>query len=437
MGIYLRGKSWYYDFMHKGVRYAGSVGPVSRTIAKEEFARKKAAAVEGRLNPLRPRKSPLFKEFAEGFINHKRAVLRSTSAARIEYALKPLRQRFALKRLNNISTFEIEKYRRDRKDKGRTDATINRELQTLRHLFNKALAWEEVEHNPMRGVKLKREENARVRFLTREEEDRLLEACGESLRAIVTAALNTGFRRSELLSLTWPDVDFDRGLITVQAAYAKNGERRSIPINRELRWVLEQLKAKAGDSTQVFLNTFGKPYKLVSTVFDEAVERAGMEDFHFHDLRHTFASRLVMAGVDLRTVQVLMAHKTINMTLRYSHLAPDHLKKAIESLNRQKTPINFHNTPALQRLEEGAKSLIYKNRRRKVSGGAAGLQNQSGDRKVPGGFDSLPSPPPSYSLKNLFAFSPRTALFSSSVRSLRSAISSISCLAAGRSTSWG
>ena len=140
MGIYLRGKSWYYNFIHKGVRYAGSIGPVSRTFAKEEFTRKKAAAVESRLNPLRARRSPLFKDFAEEFLNHKRAVIRSTSVARIEYALKPLRRRFALKRLDDISTFEIEKYRSDRKDKRKTDATINRELQTLRHLFNKALA---------------------------------------------------------------------------------------------------------------------------------------------------------------------------------------------------------------------------------------------------------------------------------------------------------
>ena len=127
-------------------------------------------------------------------------------------------------------------------------------------------------------------------------------------------------------------------------------------MNRELRQVLELLKAKAGDSPYVFLNSRGKPYKLVSTVFDEAVERAGIEDFHFHDLRHTFASRLAVR-VDLTSVQVLMGHKTINMTLRYAHLAPDHLKKAVESLDRGKSPINFHNTPSLRRDRKAANSL--------------------------------------------------------------------------------
>jgi len=393
MGIYLRGKSWYYNFIYKGVRYTGCIGPVSKTVAKEEMGRKKTAVVEGKLNPSRAQRSPLFKDFTSEFVSHKQAVLRPTSLTRIKYALKPLKERFGLKRLDAISTFEIEKYRRDRKARGKVDATINRELQTLRHLFNKARVWEKATNNPMVGVKLRREENTRVRFLTDEEEPRLLQACGDSLRAVVIAALNTGFRRGELLSHTWPDVDFDHGLVTVKAAYAKGRERRSIPMNRELRQVLEQLKAKAGDSPYVFLNSQGEPYKLVSTVFDDAVDRSGIPDFHFHDLRHTFASRLVMAGVDLRTVQVLMGHKTISMTLRYAHLAPEHLKKAVEALDRVKSHNNFHNTPSLPREVKPAKSLNYKAWRRKVPGGAAGLQNQSGSRKTPGGFDSLPSPP--------------------------------------------
>ncbi len=128
MGIYLRRKSWYFDFIHQGVRYAGAIGPVSKTVAKEEFARKKAAVVEGKLNPLRARRSPLFKDFAEELLNHKRTFLRPSSADRIFFALKPLRERFGSKRLQDVSAFEIERYRRDRKASGRTDVTVNREL---------------------------------------------------------------------------------------------------------------------------------------------------------------------------------------------------------------------------------------------------------------------------------------------------------------------
>ena len=358
MAIYLRGKSWYYDFLYRGTRYAGSIGPVSKTLAKEELARKKAAAIEGRLKPVV--RSPLFKDLADDFISYKRDVLRPHSATRIENALKPLRKAFGLKRLDEITSLDIEKYRSERKRLNRADATVNRELQTLRHLFNKAIAWGKANSNPMRQVTLAKEENARLRFLTDDEEKKLLDACGDHLRAIVIAALNTGFRRGELLSLTWKDVDFERGLVTVEAAYVKNRERRSVPMNSQLRQVLEHLKRTGGDSPYVFLNSLGEAYKVVGSVFTDAVERAGIVDFHFHDLRHTFASRLVMAGVDLRTVQTLLGHKTISMTLRYSHLAPEHLKRAIELLDRGKSPINFHNTPLLVKKRKRANLLNFK-----------------------------------------------------------------------------
>ena len=326
MSIYRRGKSWYYDFVCNGERFSGRIGPVSKTSAKEELARRKTAVIEGKLNPGRVRRSPLFRDFAEEFKSNKASELRQSSLKRIEFSLKPLTEKFGLKHLNDISSFEIEKYRKERKDSGKADATINRELQALRHLFNKAIAWGKAHQNPVSQVKLRKEENSRVRFLSDEEETCLLQACGPTLRAIVVAALNTGFRRGELLSLYWSDVDFVHSLITVQGAYAKNGERRTIPMNGELRRLLTSLKANADNTGNVFLNSNGEAYRLVSTVFDEAVERANITDFHFHDLRHTFASRLIMAGVDLRTVQVLMGHKTINMTLRYSHLSPDHLR---------------------------------------------------------------------------------------------------------------
>ena len=213
------------------------------------------------------------------------------------------------------------------------------------------IAWRKAQHNPVTQVKLRKEENSRVRFLSEEEETSLLHACGPNLRAIVVTALNTGFRRGELLSLTWSDVDFVRGLITVQAAYAKNGERRTIPINEEVRRLLRDLKGNAENADKVFLNSNGEAYKLVSTVFDEAVERAKITDFHFHDLRHTFASRLIMASNDLRTVQVLMGHKTINMTLRYSHLSPDHLR-AVESLNSGKKSHQFSQQPDVAATEQ-------------------------------------------------------------------------------------
>ena len=148
----------------------------------------------------------------------------------------------------------------------------------------------------------------------------------------VVTALHTGFRMSELLSLTWHDVDFPRCVIAVRAAYAKSGESRSIPMNSVL---LETLRAMQGDSTKdgaVFCTSKGSPYRDFRTTFRRVVRRAGIEDFTFHDLRHCFASRLVMAGVDLPTVQALMGHKNVTMTMRYTHLSANHKQQAVALL---------------------------------------------------------------------------------------------------------
>ena len=122
----------------------------------------------------------------------------------------------------------------------------------------------------------------------------MLTCCGSYLRPIVITALHTGFRKSELLSLTWVDVDFRRQTIAVRAAYAKNGEARSVPMTVVLTETLKASRINAAPTAPVFLTRKGQPYRDISTAFGTAVRRAVITDFTFHDLRHTFASRLVM-----------------------------------------------------------------------------------------------------------------------------------------------
>ena len=131
-------------------------------------------------------------------------------------------------------------------------------------------------------------------------------------------ALHAGFCTSELLSLTWEDVDFRRQTITVHAAYAKNGESRSVLMNDVLTTTLKAVRMNGLADSLVFCSHKGTPYRSFRSAFELAVRKAGLENFTFHDLRHTFASRLVMAGVDLPTVKELMGHKDITMTLRYT-----------------------------------------------------------------------------------------------------------------------
>jgi integrase len=334
VSIYQRGRSWYYDFRYRGARYTGNIGPVSKTVAKEILAKKKAEAVEGRYELPSKKSSPVFEEVAEDYLTYYRANRRPRSVARHHLAFQVLTPFFGGKRLEDITPFLIERYKRMRKDAGRKDATINRELACLKNLFTMAITWGKARENPVKQVRLFREDNGRTRFLTAEEERRVLAACRPTLTPVVMTALHTGLRTSELLALTWQDVDFQRRTITVQASYAKNGETRSVPMTATVFTALRALSGAAAPSAAVFVTARGTPYRTLRKVFLDACRRAGVTEVTFHDLRHTFASRLVMAGVDLPTVQALMGHKTIAMTMRYTHLAPDHKRAAIAVLDR-------------------------------------------------------------------------------------------------------
>jgi integrase len=174
----------------------------------------------------------------------------------------------------------------------------------------------------------------RVRVLSPEEEAYSLAHCGPQLKPLVHTTLHTGFRMLELLSIIWDDVDFRRGIITVWAASAKNGESRSVPMNDVVTGVLGALRLHSLPDSPVFCSSRGTPYRSFRGAFEHAVRKAGIADFTFHDLRYTFASRLVMAGVDLPTVQALMGHKGIAMTLRYTHLSNDHKQRAVRVLEQ-------------------------------------------------------------------------------------------------------
>jgi len=334
MSIYQRGKSWYYDFQSRGERYAGCIGQVSKTVAKEVLARKRAEAAEGRYSPPAKKPSPLFEDMAAEYLQYYQANRRPKSFERHQMALKALKPFFGGQRLADISPFLIEKYKQSRKEQGRSEVTINRELAFLKNMFTMAIAWGKASENPVSQVRFFREDNSRTRVVTDAEEVRLLTCCNPYLRPLVITALHTGFRKSELLALRWEHVDFRHHLITVEAAYAKNGETRGIPMTATLTETLRALQGETAPSAPVFRTHEGTPYRHIAKVFGAACRRAGLTDVTLHDLRHTFASRLVMAGVDLPTVQAFMGHKTIAMTMRYTHLAPGHKRIAIAVLDR-------------------------------------------------------------------------------------------------------
>jgi integrase len=184
----------------------------------------------------------------------------------------------------------------------------------------------------------RKENNQRGRFLTDDEETELREALGVHDWPLVKVAMHTGLRRGEQFTLRWEHVDFANRIITVPRS--KHGETRRVTMNDTVCEILRDRQRRV-KSEYVFPSDTGESAldacNYMRRVFMPALEAAGIHDFHWHDLRHTFASRLVMAGVPLRTVQELMGHKTITMTLRYAHLSPAHQLEAVQRLNRPPT----------------------------------------------------------------------------------------------------
>ncbi len=182
----------------------------------------------------------------------------------------------------------------------------------------------------VRKVKLCKLNNKRLRFLTVEQCQKLIECCQPHLKPIVITALHTGMRRGEILGLKREQVDLEHGFILLEIT--KNGERREIPINTTLEYLFKDILENA-KSEYVFTDKDGNPYKEVKHSFSTALKKAGIRDFRFHDLRHCFASHLVMQGIDLASVKELLGHKSLTMTMRYAHLAPGHKRKAVNILD--------------------------------------------------------------------------------------------------------
>jgi integrase len=206
-----------------------------------------------------------------------------------------------------------------------TSAAVNRPLALLRHLLRLAHEeWESIDRVPR--IRLEKEPQGRLRWLTQEEINRLLDAAARSrnkeLRAAVIVALNTGLRRGELLGLTWERVDLSRGVIRLELT--KSGRRREVPMNDDSYRALVCIGPKAGG--RVFKTRY------IQTAYNNAVAAAKLDDVNFHTLRHTFASWAVMRGVTLKELQELLGHASLAMTMRYAHLAPEHLRTAVSRL---------------------------------------------------------------------------------------------------------
>lgn len=357
MSKYLKGKNWYIDYYVHGRRKREKIGP-SKKLAETVLQKRKVEIAEGKFLDIRKEEKISFNDFVDEYIEvYLKPNCRSWEKSEL-HNLNHLKSFFAGKRLHEITPLLVERFKIERSKKV-SPATTNRALMRLKAIFNKAIAWKKYSgDNPVREVKFFKEDNSRLRYLEKEEIVKLLSKCRAQLKAIVILALNTGMRRGEILNLKWHDVDFRRNIIYLLRT--KNNEKREIPINEAVRTALIKVQ-KHPESPYIFCDKTGKSFYSVRTSFFTALKKAGIINFRFHDLRHTFASHLVMAGVDLNTVRELMGHKSLEMTLRYSHLSPDHKKRAVDILGQRMDTIWTPSVPE-KKPEEPVHSVsaLYK-----------------------------------------------------------------------------
>jgi len=270
--------------------------------------------------------------------------------------------------LSDITPGVIEKWRMGQLEKGLKPVTVNRQLSDLRACINRAKDIWELNTSPLDKVKpSKIDRSPKVRYLTPDEETRLRQALDareqaikedrvsgnewretrgyslyadlhglafvDHLKPAVLISINTGLRRGELLKLKWECVSFEQRTLPVIGTTSKTGKTRHIPLNDEVLTTLKKWKDQPGvKSAYVFGNSTGEPLQGMKTSWENLLRKARISSFRWHDLRHHFASRLVMAGVDLNTVRELLGHSDYDMTLRYAHLAPEVKQKAVDKL---------------------------------------------------------------------------------------------------------
>jgi integrase len=361
MGIFKKNGAWYIDFYFGSRRRRERVG-TSKGEAQNALSIRLAQIAQGRFE-LRPQMiAPTFEQFAQRYAEF--AQVNKRGFRNEKYRLGQLSQFFGKLKLSELTGWDGERLK-TQLSRTRQPATVNRLLGNLKHMMTMAVEWKLISKNPFAGTKLLPVPRFRERILTDEEQHRLLSACDQVrapyLRAMITVALNTGMRKGEIMSLRWGQVDLVNRLIQVSNGKTLQSDRR-IPLNGATLAALSELDRKR--TSEFVFPSYRKSdayFRDPKVGFMKAIRLAGIPHLRFHDLRHTFATRLVRAGVDLITVQHLLGHAKITMTARYAHSLADDKMAAVLSLDfagvcslpdPKRTP-----DPVLTDSGEGAKVL--------------------------------------------------------------------------------
>ena len=353
MSVYPRkhnnGRSWMIDFLYDD--------PVTgchqryRRIAKGVTTKRQASALERELRekletpPLSPEeqdKNATFVDFVDHWKKTRGADFKPTTYRGYEQILRVhLVPWFDHTVVRAISIEEVQRYKtaklRSDDHPGRSPKTVNNHLGVLSSMFEDAIRWRYATFNPTRSVRKCRTDRTpdQFAFWTREESEPFLDAIHTERPRwypLFLTALRTGMRLGELAALRWEEVDLERDRINVRRSYShgvetlpKSGRNRSLPLSPQLRLTLVEHKLATGSGERVFLSDDGRllDHNRIKHHFWCGIRESGVKRIRFHDLRHSFASQLVIAGVSLYKVQKLLGHQDIKTTMRYAHLSPE------------------------------------------------------------------------------------------------------------------
>lgn len=333
MGVYKVGKTWYVDYYYDGRRVRKAIG--TKKEAEMALTAIKADILRGEYRFKRER-SIKFEDFADEYLRYAKANKKSWKSDRV--LLNRLVPFFRGKKLSKITPRLIEEYKLKRiseckqrnKNKKVKPSSVNRELSCLKFMFSLAERWKLVNDNPVKEVRLFKEQKIAMKILTEDEAEKLIHNSCEHLKPIIILALHTGMRRGEIFKLKWNDIDFNKHFIYVKET--KSNVMRKVPMNSFVADTLKRIK-REGD--YVFYNPKTKDHITdVKKAFRAACRRAGIKDLRFHDLRHSAATSMVTGGIDLVTVAEILGHSDIKTTMRYAHPTPENKRKTVDILAR-------------------------------------------------------------------------------------------------------
>lgn len=334
MGLRRRGKYWHVDFFDKrGDRVRKSTGKTTRHQAEVVFADMVVRNGNGKTTDTFYAEQKTFDEMMSRYFEKVEGEKGSTYERKIS-AYKNLRKFYTGQKLYEVTTDSVEDYVRLRRTQKAADSTILNEIRLLGHAFN-TVRW--VKENPVKHAKHRLKARSVERWLTDKEEETLISACEDKLsnqlQDIVLLDLNTGLSQEEIVNLQWKQIDFSRRTLIVKRS--KTERTRTIPLNGKAMEILTRRNKVRTLSGYIFFNGAGNKVDTgkLKKAFGKAVKESGIEHCRFHDLRHTFATRLVQTGVELYIVSKLLGHKSITTTQRYAHHYPESLRKGVEVLD--------------------------------------------------------------------------------------------------------